>query len=200
MAGNKHSQRLTAAALLDAQRPDMFITAITLVGHATLPGTFSIRYDGIAQAHFPVAGGGFVRYEVNHKLVGQTIPAGSVAFNGNVAAVVVEYSDAVNAAGKSLATYRAIRFARTDAGATTADVEVDFDAGSSIPKWVIVQQSASAGRVLFPATVPTQLTVEACVEEFNPPLVECPGIPAAQSLTLSVVTDGAATIQAVVYY
>lgn len=192
------TQRLVAAAALAPPQKNMHLVHLRCHAGAT-PGDFTINYDGKSIAHFPAPANGLAEYDLEFGIQGANIPVGSIAFLGGMDWVEATYSTNPGK-GPPIDTYRGIRFARTDAGAVTADVTVAFDAGDSAPNAVIAHISASAGRVRFPATGSLQMDYEANPEEFLGMPAPVSPLPEAADLTLSVITDAAATIQAIVYY
>ncbi len=198
MGREYHTVRLTAAAAIALPRPDMHLARVRCIGGAT-PGSFSLLYDGQANAHFGVPTNGFADYKVSWQVRGSQIPAASVALNGGVS--VVELTFAVDKPeGPPIESFRAIRFARTDGGAVTANIQVNYDVGPNVPLSVVGYTSASAGRAVFPAIGASVFQQEASVEEFVVPVEPTPELPKSNSLTLSVITDAAATSQYLVYY
>ena len=199
---NYQTQRLTGAADVTLAKSGMHLHVVRVYGGAT-PGTFAWLYDGAASAHFPSptnATRGYAEYKVSYLVSGQTIPAAVFGFNGGTNVVELTFADAAPSGAPAIETFRALRFARTDAGAVTGDVTGNYAGGNASPKAVVVYTSASAGRVSFPPSGGMRQTVEALITDRQAMLMPAPGIPATASLTLSVVTDGASTIQAVVYY
>ena len=196
-----HTVRLTASAAIQLPRPDMHLVKVRTYGGAT-PGSFSLLYDGQANAHFPAPSDGTngeAVFAVEWSVRGSNIPAASVLFNGGV--TIVELTFSVDPGeGRPISSFRAIRFARTDGGAVTANVAVNYDVGPNVPRSVIGQISASAGRAVFPAIGASLFQHEAGREGFLTDVENAPELPRSNSLTLSVITDAAATSQYLVYY
>lgn len=197
------TSRLTAAADVNLAKAGLHCVRVR-VYVTTIPGSFSWLYDGAASAHFPCpsnATRGHKTYKVEHVIDGNTIPSAVFTFNGGTSMVVeLLFSDTAESGAPSMASYRAIRFARTDAGAVTGDVTANFAGGDASPKGVVVHTSASFGRVLFPSVGSLREQVEAVISDSWCEIMPAPAIPASASLTLSVITDAASSIQAIVYY
>lgn len=197
-----HRQRLTASAALAPPQPGMYLVRVRIFG-GTTPGTLAIRYNGTANAHFPTPSDGttgYAEYETNWKITGTSVPAGSIVFNGGIAVAELVYSTQPNGKGKAIESFRAIRFARTDVGAVTADVTVSYDEAPARPLFVHPATSASRGRATFPATGALQFTMESAPSSWSAELGTAPELSQTNDLTLSVITDAAATSQYVVYY
>lgn len=197
--------RLTAAAALTPAVDGMYLTKVRCLGGTTW-GTLSIQYDSAARAHFiaPSDGTrGFAEYDVSWQIKGTNIPAGSIGFNGGISVAELEYCTIPNPSGvqgKSIESFRAMRNARTDAGATTADITTTWDVSGSAPMWIHVGISASNGRIVLPAVGTFQRQIEAERRTELGKLVRAPVLAKANTLVVSHVTDGAATIQSVYYY
>jgi len=198
-----HTVRLTSAQTVTLPAAGMYLHRIRVYG-GTTPGVFSWTYDGTAAAQFPAPSNGttgYASYEVNERLNGNTIPAAVLAMTSGVSAVEFLFSDTAPSEGAPLSAYRGVFVRRTDSGATGANATLSYDVGPAKPRKVLCYISASAGRVTFPAVGAMQLQVEAVRSERNHLSTRCPeALPPATSTTLNVVTDGAATILAVVYY
>ena len=196
-------ERLAAAGEVTLPRAGLILTHIRVYGGAT-PGSFSWLYDGAASAHFPSPTNGtrgHKTYKVNHKIEGASIPAAVFTFNGGLSVVELVFSDTAPAADhKPIKDFRALRFARTDAGAVTADVTVNFAGGNGKPRGIVGLTSASAGRARLPPTGSLRQQVEAVISDTWGEVLPVADIPESASLTLELITDGASTSQYIVYY
>ena len=195
------TERLTAAAEVSLPQAGMYLTHVR-VWNTTVPGHFSWLYDGTASAVFPCPSNGtrgHQTYKVSHK-VGATIPAAVFTLTG-VSIVELTFADAAPAGHADISTYRGLVFRRADGGAVTGDVTVSYAVESAVPKGIVGHISASAGRASFPVIGSTRTTVEAVISDSFMQSMPAPTMPnRGSSLTLSVVTDAAATSQYVVYY
>ena len=197
------SRRLTAAADVNLVR-EMYLREIRVYGGAT-PGSFSWLLDGTgARAHFstPTDGTrGYASYKVNFKVEGTTIPSATFELLGGVSFVELMFSDDAPGAGHlPLSKWRAIRFARTDAGAVTGTVTGTFPGAKAKPLWVLGYISASAGRATFPLAGNVQMSHEAIIASRAGEAAPVPNIPESQTLDLSIITDAASTSQYLVGY
>jgi hypothetical protein len=200
MARAIHTVRATSAALITLPKAGLVLVAVVCLGGAT-PGSFSLIYDGQSVAHFASPISRSRRWPVTWGPLGQNIVAAVQGFNGGIAAVELQFAEAPMG-GQPISAYRAIRFARTDGGAVSANITVSYDVGPARPSAVLGLISASAGRAGFPTL--NQMTYQT---EAVPP--EYPGdgylpVPAydddTNSLTLLVSTDAASTSQFLVGY
>lgn len=185
------------------------LTKIKVLGGAT-PGTFALTYRGAATAHWASPISRSKSYYVNWPVGGSQIPAALQTFNGGIAAVELTFSEGSAMPGGptnpslSVEAFRAVRGARTAAGAESFAVTVTYDVGPNMPKRILLLTSASAGRWTFPATgalvfqpedTPPQALAEWLDEDY-----ETPDLPPANTLVLTAVADAALTHQALVYY
>lgn len=214
-----HTVRQTAAGAIALPQPNLYLVRATIGQAATnVPAAISYLYDGVSNAIFPVdspavatSQDGVAIYQLNHQVKGSQIPAAAFTFTGTITYVEWVFSDQPNQNGVALSEHRAILFRRTDGGAVTANITVNFDVGPNAPKAVLAFCTpASRARFLFPATGPFVHQVEA----FPAPLFQLgsangagpisrqtvPTLAPSPSLTLSGISDGATTIMAVVYY
>ncbi len=215
-----HTVRLTAATVINLPIQNLKLIRVRTLGGAT-PGTFSLLYDGISTAHFIAATNGNLSWRVTWPIGGLTIAAAIQTFSGGISAAVLTFSTG-DEASPPIAQYRAIRFARTDGVATTANITVNFDRAPANPRRAIASTSTSTGRFTFPTDGPTTQTVECdnrnSLEGFEAPSdplypnlstieplnqytpSQAGTLPFPISLTLSGISDAAQTIQCVVYY
>lgn len=191
---NFHTQRITSAVALAPPSPGMYLVGVLVTGGAT-PGSVSIRYNGVASAHFPAPTSGQHYYDVSEKLSGTNIPAGSIGFNGGIASAVFTYSTEANGKGKPLSAFRAVRVTRTTTGTGTAT----YDEQPAAPKFAVVLTSV-AGRVAFPAVGPYTQTIEAWIEETVPPALPVTVLAPANTHDLTFTLDGAGTTDAYLFY
>lgn len=196
------TSRLTAAADITLSKSGMYLTHVRVYAGAT-PGTLGWLYDGVASAHFPApsnATRGHKTYKVSYLVQGTTIPSAVLTFNGGLSVAELQFADATPTGHPDMTSYRALRFARTDVGAVTGDITANFTGGNQAPRGVVCHISASAGRVRFPSISGLRESVEAVISDTWCETLPAPTLTPTQSLTLEGVTDGAATIQAIVYY
>lgn len=202
MPANYHTVRLTAATATTLPRSGMFLARVRVVA-GTTPGSFSYLWNGSANAVFLAPSNGTRgsrTYHVNHRMAGTTIPAAAQTFLGGVTFVELIFTDTQPSKGDKLDDLRGISFRRVDAGAVTANIAVDYDVAPAAPKRIEAYISASAGRFVFPVNDGLTPQVEAIVAETAQESVPAPNMSASNSLTLSAITDAAATIHGVVYY
>lgn len=197
------TERLTAAAEVTVPKAGMYLTDVRLWAGAT-PGAFSMLYKGGEAAVFPVPSNGtrgHASYKVSYQAGGASLPAALFTFTGGLTVVELQFSDTAPSGHPSIEQYRGLIFRRVDAGAVTADVTVNYAGGDAKPKGIVVHTSASLGRMRFPVTGSYRRTVEAVVSESYVGTFLAPDLGSpSSSLTLSVETDAAQTIQGVVYY
>jgi hypothetical protein len=176
----------------------LYLVRIETRGGAT-PGDMGLNYDGTSIARFSAPTNGYDAKDVNWGPLGLNIPASSVLFEGGIASVVFHFSNRPGR-GAGIATFRRIRLARTDGAAVTAGVTVSYDTGPGKPTHAVVENSTSTGRVQYPATGALQENPECSALTFEPEEFPAPDIPPTVSLTLTLISDAAQTLQALVGY
>lgn len=205
MVGQKaiRTQRLTAAAEQNLQRSGMTLTRVRVRTGAT-PGCLGIRYGQAGQvARFPVGSNGTQgtrTYKVNWKIEGSVIPADVFTFTGGLALAELFFESDPEGGLPSIETYRGLAFFRTDAGAVTADITENFIGGDNTPKGIMGFISASTGRATFASHDQATESIDGHITDGGGEILPCPGVGAASSLTLSVLTAAAASSLYVVYY
>ncbi len=193
----KHSTRLTATGVVSLPVQGLTLVAIEVYGGAT-PGSLSTVYDGIAVAHFPSPLNGYDKFDVAWGPLGSTTP--TFTFNGGLSSAVLHFADA-GQGGKPISAFRAIRFARTAAGAEADfSVTVTYDQGQSSPKGITAYCSASTSRWKWPQTGALQWVTESEAMTYRTPVLAAPTLKAAPNLTLLSTSGAANTNQAIVYY
>ncbi len=172
----------------------------------TLPGSFSILFNGTAFAEFPVGGVpagqvAYAEYDVQWAPKSAQLQAAIFRFTAASRPAFVElvFGDA-GASGIPIKMFRGIEFTRTDGGAVTAAITVNYDEGPATPREFVAFISASAGRFQFPVTGGPQYAHECKLIPTNYGPDPVPDLEATNSLTLTAITDGASTIFGVVYY
>jgi hypothetical protein len=202
---NYHTVRQTAAAAITLPRAGLWLALVRVHAGAT-PGAFQYRYAGSAQATWAAPSNGTRgrrAFAMREQIAGTQIPAGAQTFTGGVDYVELIFTVQAPSRGASFADQRGIVLSRTDAGATTATITGNYDVAPARPRAVEAYISASAGRVQFPAIDLLTPQVEAIVSEIGDPdydTIPAPPFSPSNSITPSVITDGASTIVVVIYY
>src|SRR2546427_4662952 len=196
---NYHRVRQAAVALVSLPVSGLYLVKIRTRGGAT-PGSLSILYDGRSFAHFDAPTNGQGEHDVAWGPLGNNIPAAVFAANGGISSWEFLFANRPPTGAPGIDSYRAIRFARTDGGAVTAGITVTYDGVSAKPRGIRAYISASAGRFTFPAKGAFIPQVDCSSQAFVPDFIPASDYDLGNDLTLTGISDGAATIQAIVFY
>lgn len=205
MPRSLHRVRLTAAAAVSLPKNGLVLRRVRVWTGAT-PGALVLNVDSMTKAVFPVASNGtrgYASYKVNEKFDANAIDSTYFTFVGALSIVELTFGNEPNPDGKSLRDFRAVYVHRDDTGgAATADVTFTFTGTTSAkPTGGALLISASTGRLIFPQNEGLTFAIEGLVSERMDELAPIPDFgESLQSLTASLVSDGANKGLAVIYY
>lgn len=205
-----HKVVVTQGAIVDVQLPrsSLVLSRIKLIGHATDPAALQLRYNGIANAQFPVPPAGQKIYDLSWR-PGLRIPAGSIAILGGAGGLPrAELTFLPASKAPDISTWRGIAFSAAVA-ATGTPVTVNYDEiegeGGVTPISAVAAQTAGVAGAnaqwAFPAVGALQTQVESSIQNYLNEPDDAPPLPGAFSLTLVPTIVGAATTtRCFVYY